>query len=167
MAEHDMTEHDGPEHDGPEHDGPEHDGPEHDRAGLRRVPCAGAIIRDEAEQLLLIQRRNEPGAGLWSLPGGRIEAGETGEQAVVREVAEETGLVVTCGRLIGTVERPGQCDSVYEIRDYAALVTGGTLAAGDDAADTRWVTPAQAGAMDIAGQLASGLMSALRSWGVL
>jgi 8-oxo-dGTP diphosphatase len=136
-------------------------------AGPRRVPCAGAIIRDEAARLLLIQRGHEPGAGLWSVPGGRIEAGETDQEAVVREVAEETGLVVTCGRLLGAVERPGPSGSVYEIRDYAALVTGGELAAGDDAADARWVTPAQAAAMDIAGELTTGLMSALRSWGVL
>jgi 8-oxo-dGTP diphosphatase len=131
------------------------------------VPCAGAVIRDEAERLLLIQRRNEPGAGLWSLPGGRIEAGETDQQAVVREVAEETGLTVTCGRLIGAVERPGQAGTVLDIRDYAALVTGGTLAAADDAAGARWVTPAEAGALDVAGQLTEGLLEALRSWGVL
>jgi ADP-ribose pyrophosphatase YjhB (NUDIX family) len=140
---------------------------EQDGAGPRRVPCVGAIIRDEAERLLLIQRRNEPGAGLWSLPGGRIEAGETDQRAVVREVAEETGLVVTCGRLVGSVERPGRPGSVYEIRDYAALVTGGVLVAGDDAADARWVTPAQAGALDAAGTLTDGLVAALRSWGVL
>jgi 8-oxo-dGTP diphosphatase len=138
-----------------------------DTTGLHRVPCVGAIIRDEAERLLLIQRRNEPGAGLWSLPGGRIEAGETDQQAVVREVAEETGLVVTCGRLIGAVERPGRPGTVFDIRDYAALVTGGTLAAADDAAGARWVTPAEAGALDVAGRLTDGLHAALRSWGVL
>src|ERR1700683_2207167 len=99
---------------------------EQDTTGLRRVPCAGAIIRDEAVRLLLIQRRNDHGPGLWSRPGGRIEAGETDQQAVIREVAEETGLVVTCGRLVGAVERPGRAGSVFEIRDYAALVTGGT-----------------------------------------
>ena len=143
--------------------GPDSTGP--GPAGPRRVPCAGAIIRDEAERLLLIQRRNEPGAGLWSLPGGRIEPGETDQQAVVREVAEETGLVVTCGRLVGAVERPGPPGSVFDIRDYAALVTGGTLAAGDDAADARWFTPAQAAALDAAGQLTDGLGAALRSWG--
>jgi 8-oxo-dGTP diphosphatase len=138
-----------------------------DTAGPLRVPCVGAIIRDEAERLLLIQRRNEPGAGLWSLPGGRIEAGETDQQAVVREVAEETGLAVTCGRLIGAVERPGRAGTVFDIRDYAALITGGTLAAADDAAGARWVTPAEAGALDVAGHLTGGLHAALRSWGVL
>jgi 8-oxo-dGTP diphosphatase len=137
------------------------------RAEVGRVACVGAVIRDEAERLLLIRRRNEPGAGLWSLPGGRVEAGETDQQAVVREVAEETGLSVTCGRLIGAVERPGRPGTVFDIRDYAALVTGGTLAAADDAAGARWVTPAEAGALDLAGQLTDGLLEALRSWGVL
>jgi 8-oxo-dGTP diphosphatase len=138
-----------------------------DSAPPRRVPCVGAIIRDEAERLLLVQRGHEPGAGRWSLPGGRVEAGETDQQAVVREVAEETGLLVTCGRMVGAVQRPGPAGSVYEIRDYAALVTGGTLAAGDDAADARWYTPAQAAALAVADRLTDGLIGALRSWGVL
>jgi 8-oxo-dGTP diphosphatase len=135
--------------------------------GLRRVPCAGAVIKNEAGLLLMIRRRNEPGAGLWSLPGGRIEAGETDQQAVVREVAEETGLRVTCGELLGAVERPGLAGAVVDIRDYLAFVTGGDLAAGDDAADARWVTPREVAALDAAGQLTDGLVAALRSWGVL
>ena len=51
--------------------------------------------------MLMILRGHEPGKGLWSIPGGRIEPGESDEQAVVREVREETGLEVTCGRLLG------------------------------------------------------------------
>jgi ADP-ribose pyrophosphatase YjhB (NUDIX family) len=132
----------------------------------RRIPCAGAIIRDEAGRLLLIRRRNEPGAGLWSLPGGRIEPGETDQQAVVREVAEETGLEVTCGPLIGAVERPAPGGAVFDIRDYAAFVTGGALAAGDDASDARWVTPEETSALDAAARLTAGLATVLRSWGV-
>jgi 8-oxo-dGTP diphosphatase len=122
---------------------------------------------NEAGQLLLIKRRNEPGAGLWSLPGGRIEPGETDQQAVIREVAEETGLRVTCGALLGAVERPGLAGTVVDIRDYLAFVAGGELAAGDDAADARWVTPQEAAALDAAGQLTDGLVAALSSWGVL
>jgi ADP-ribose pyrophosphatase YjhB (NUDIX family) len=133
----------------------------------RRIPCVGAIISDQSGRLLLIRRRNEPGAGLWSVPGGRIEAGETDQQAVVREVAEETSLVVTCGALLGAVERPGTGDDVIDIRDYLAFVTGGTLAAGDDATDARWVTAAQAADLDAAGRLTAGLLDALRSWGAL
>ena len=102
-----------------------------------RVPCVGAIIKDEAGRLLLIQRGHEPETGRWSLPGGRIEPGETDEQAVARETREETGLQVTCGALVGSVERPGLRGAVLDIRDYAATVTGGRLAAGDDAAQDR------------------------------
>jgi ADP-ribose pyrophosphatase YjhB (NUDIX family) len=134
---------------------------------VRRVPCAGAVITDETDRLLLIKRRNEPGAGLWSLPGGRIEPGETGEQAVAREVLEETGLTVAVGRLLGAVQRPGLAGAVIDIRDYLASVTGGLLAAGDDAADARWVTPAELGRMDLAGCLTDGLAATLASWGVL
>jgi 8-oxo-dGTP diphosphatase len=124
-------------------------------------------MNDDDGRLLLILRGHEPGKGLWSVPGGRIEPGETDQQAVVREVLEETGLEVTCGLLLGSVERPGLAGAVIEIRDYAAVVTGGELAAGDDAADVRWVTPAEADALAADGRLTSGLLDALRSWGVL
>jgi 8-oxo-dGTP diphosphatase len=134
---------------------------------IRRVPCVGAVIKDDSGRLLLIKRRNEPGAGLWSLPGGRIEPGETDQQAVVREVCEETGLAVTCGALLGSVERPGLSGAVLDIRDYVAHISGGELSAGDDAADAQWVAPADVAALDAAGQLTFGLVAALSSWGVL
>ena len=127
-----------------------------------RVPCVGAVITDGG-QILLIRRGHEPEAGRWSLPGGRIEAGETDRQALVREVREETGLEVTPGRLIGAVDRPRPDGRVLVIRDYAATVTGGTLAAGDDAADARWFSM-----RDLAGlPLTTGLEEALNDWGVV
>jgi 8-oxo-dGTP diphosphatase len=128
----------------------------------------GAVIRDRAGRLLLILRGHEPGKGLWSIPGGRIEPGETDEQAVVREVREETGLAVTCGRLLGAAELPGRDGAVIEVRDYlAALPPHAATAvakAGDDAAAVRWVTDADADAMDARGELTPGLLAALRSW---
>jgi 8-oxo-dGTP diphosphatase len=118
--------------------------------------------------MLLILRGHEPGKGLWSVPGGRIEPGETDEQAVVREVAEETGLVVTCGRLLGSAELPGLAGARVIVRDYLAEIAAGSAAqpavAGDDAADVRWVTNAEADAMDRRGELTSGLLRTLRSW---
>ena len=127
-----------------------------------RVPCVGAIITDPAGRLLLIKRGHEPEAGRWSLPGGRIEPGESDEQALVREVCEETGLTVTAGRLIGSVDRPQPGGRVLVIRDYAAEVTGGDLTAGDDAADARWVSlPGFDGL-----PLTTGLEEALSMWGV-
>jgi ADP-ribose pyrophosphatase YjhB (NUDIX family) len=134
---------------------------------MMRVPCVGAIINDDTGRLLLILRGHEPGKGQWSVPGGRIEPGETDQQAVIREVGEETGLEVTCGPLLGALERPGLSGAVIDIRDYLVVVTGGELAAGDDAADIRWVTPAEAKALDAEGKLTGGLLNALRSWHVL
>ena len=67
-------------------------GPDGPHSGTRvRVQCVGAVITDESGRMLMILRGHEPGKGLWSIPGGRIEPGESDEQAVVREVREETG----------------------------------------------------------------------------
>lgn len=128
-----------------------------------RIPCVGAVIKDSAGRLLLIRRGHPPGAGLWSLPGGRIEQGESDEEAVVREVGEETGLSVAPGPLVGSVTRPGPDGAAFEIRDYAASVTGGDLQAGDDAMDARWVSPAELTELP----LTAGLAATLSEWGVL
>ncbi len=126
--------------------------------GSRHIPCVGGIVLDTAGRLLLVQRANEPGRGRWSLPGGRVEPGETDHQAVVRELAEETGLVVRPGALVGQVRR-----GPYAIADYRCEAVGGTLCPGDDAADTRWVD-----AVALAGlPLADGLLAALTRWATL
>jgi len=111
----------------------------------------------------MIKRGHEPSAGLWSIPGGRIEPGETDAEALAREMLEETGLVVEPGRLLGRVQRPGLDGTVIDIRDYAATVIGGTLRPGDDAADVRWVAAAELASLEIT----EGLIEALTSWGVL
>ena len=129
----------------------------------RPIRCVGAIVTDAGGRLLLIQRGHEPEAGRWSLPGGRVKPGESDADAVAREVREETGLVVAPGALVGSVERPGPAGAVYDIYDYAAAVTGGRLAAGDDAAEARWV-----GRPELAGlALTTGLAETLTGWGVL
>ena len=110
----------------------------------------------------MIKRGHEPGAGLWSIPGGRIEPGETDAEALVREMLEETGLAVEVGPLIGSVRRPGLDGAVIDIRDYAATVAGGTLRPGDDAADARWVEAADLDSLEIT----EGLIEALTDWGV-
>jgi 8-oxo-dGTP diphosphatase len=123
----------------------------------------GAVIKDDRGRLLLIKRGHAPGAGLWSLPGGRIEPGETDAEALVREMREETGLVIDPGPLIGTVRRPAADGAVLDIRDYAATVIGGTLRPGDDAADARWATASELESLP----LTEGLVEALTGWGVL
>ena len=128
-----------------------------------RVRCVGAIVHDAGGRLLVIRRGHPPGAGLWSLPGGRAEPGESDEAAVVRELAEETGLNVVPGPLVGSVDRPGPDGTTYDIRDYAATVTGGTLRAGDDASEARWVTAGELRRLPTT----NGLLEALTAWAVL
>ncbi|MGV9324734.1 NUDIX hydrolase [Streptosporangium sandarakinum] len=128
-----------------------------------RVNCVGAIILDGSGRLLLVRRGRPPGAGLWSVPGGRVEPGESDAEAVAREVLEETGLTVAVGRLAGSVDRPGPGGVVYEIRDYLAEVRGGALAAGDDAADAGWFSPGELARLP----LTAGLLAALTEWSVI
>jgi 8-oxo-dGTP diphosphatase len=128
-----------------------------------RVPCVGAIVHDSDGRLLVVRRRNPPGAGQWSVPGGRVEAGEDDAAAVRREVLEETALQVSVGALAGTVERDAPGGGVFVIRDYACRVLGGDLAAGDDASDARFVTAAEFGELDVV----AGLVEALTEWSML
>ncbi|MFD5096972.1 NUDIX hydrolase [Amycolatopsis thailandensis] len=126
------------------------------------VRCVGGIVHDRLGRILLIQRANEPGRGLWSVPGGRVEPGETDEVAVIREMREETGLDVMPGTYVGNAVR-----GRYDIHDYACTVTGGTLRAGDDAADARWIDAETLIELDKGGRLAELLFVTLRDWGVL
>jgi 8-oxo-dGTP diphosphatase len=123
----------------------------------------GAIVTDDTGRLLLVKRGHEPEAGRWSLPGGRVNPGENDPDALVREVHEETGLRVEPGRPVGAVERPAPGGAVFDIHDYAASVSGGRLAPGDDAADVRWVHPRDLDRLS----LTTGLADTLTGWGVL
>lgn len=139
-------------------------------AGPRRVRCVGAVVRDDAGRLLLIQRGHEPAMGSWSVPGGRVEPGETDSQAVQREIAEETGLLVQVGALTGRVERSGGPGVIYEIYDYDAVLVSeaapvdpgapGPGRAADDAADLTWATRAEMDRLP----LTDGLIEALTAW---
>jgi 8-oxo-dGTP diphosphatase len=99
----------------------------------------GAVVLDEDGRLLVILRGNPPAAGRWTFPGGRVEAGESLEGALVREMAEETGLRIEVGDLVGFTESVGEHHH-YIILDFHAEIVGGELEAGDDAADVAWMT---------------------------
>lgn len=137
------------------------------RVVTARVPCVGAVVRDRHGRLLLVRRGNDPGRGLWSVPGGRVEAGEDPLAATVREVVEETGLRVLVDGLAGTVERPGPGGVVYVIEDYFARpapdVDPDAATAGDDADAVAWFAPAEVPGL----ACVEGLVEALRAWDVL
>jgi 8-oxo-dGTP diphosphatase len=100
--------------------------------------CVGAVVVRN-EELLVVRRGHAPGKGQWSVPGGRVEAGEMLAEAVVRELAEETGLEGICGPLIGWVERIDE-EHHYVILDFeVTLLEGGDGSAGSDADAVAWV----------------------------
>jgi len=115
----------------------------------RRFPArpfvgVGALVfSDSGEEILLVERGNPPLVGYWSLPGGIVEAGERLEDAMAREVLEETGLRVEVGDIATVFERimpadDGRCEYHYILVDFYCTVLGGTLAAGDDSKQARW-----------------------------
>ena len=122
------------------------------------VPCVGGLAYDDEGRLLLIQRGHEPGRGLWSVPGGRVEPGEDDAAALVREMREETGLEVAPGPLVGRVRR-----GRFAIADYRCTVVGGTLCAGDDALAARFVDRASLQELP----LVDLLLVTLTAWGAL
>jgi mutator protein MutT len=134
--------------------------PPKQRIPKQRIRCVGAVVFDDTGRLLLVRRAHEPGRGRWSVPGGRVEAGETDHQAVLREVVEETGLTVEIIRLLGHVQRRAPEGAVFDIYDYYCRSAGGTLVAGDDADETCWCDANTLATLP----LASGLREALTRW---
>ncbi|MFN2491044.1 MAG: NUDIX hydrolase [Actinomycetota bacterium] len=125
-----------------------------------RIGVGAIAVR--ARRLLMVRRGNELARGLWSLPGGHLETGEYIAQAVRREVAEETGLEVRVGDLVGIFEVPGEPH--YVILDYLVEVAGDpTPTPGVDALEARWVD------FDDVLQLrcTPRFVETLRGWGVL
>jgi mutator protein MutT len=105
------------------------------------VVAAGAVVVDPEGRVLLVRRGHAPSAGEWTLPGGRVEANETPEDAVVRELREETALTVRVLAALGvvTLEREGATYVIHEFLVHAEAPAAAR--AGDDAADLRWVAP--------------------------
>src|SRR5690606_4935921 len=125
----------------------------------------GAVIVAEG-QVLLIRRKYEPLAGQWSLPGGGVELGETLEECVAREMREETGLEVEIGPVIEVFDRitrdaDGRVQYHYVLVDYLCWPIGGTLRAGSDVDDARFVAPEDLAAYDLTEKATAVILRAL------
>jgi ADP-ribose pyrophosphatase YjhB (NUDIX family) len=130
------------------------------------IPCVGGVVHDQRGRLLVVRRGHEPGRARWSVPGGRVEPGESDEVAVLREIAEETGVDTVLVRQVGSVRRPAPGGGTFEIRDYLLRprqVPASAPVPGDDADDARWVTRAELESLP----LVDGLLDALAAWSVL
>jgi mutator protein MutT len=106
------------------------------------VGVGGVVVN--GGRALIVKRAHEPRKGEWSIPGGRVELGETLAEAVTRELREETGLEVEVGELLEVFDRihrrDGRVRYHFVIVDYVCRPVGGTLQAGDDAEDVAWVS---------------------------
>lgn len=127
------------------------------------VLAAGAVVVDAQGRVLLVKRGEEPEKGRWSVPGGSVDPGETLVEAAAREAYEETGLHVEIIRELWVATVPTGDGRQFEIHDFLATVTGGTLTAGDDADDARWIDPNELDALP----LTTGLADYLERAGVV
>jgi 8-oxo-dGTP diphosphatase len=124
--------------------------------------AVGAIaVQDGA--LLMIRRGHGPAGGTWSLPGGRIERGELAAEALVRELAEETGLAGLCGPLVGWTEIIEEDHHVVVLDFEVTIIDDAEPVAGDDAAEDAWVPLEDVGEL----RLSPGLAEFLSDHGVI
>jgi 8-oxo-dGTP diphosphatase len=113
---------------------------------------AGIVVREK--ELLLVQRGREPAKGKWGIPGGVVEVGETIEEALVREVREETGCECTPLKHLATFDsirrdNDGRVHWHYILFEYLCRYISGDPHAADDASEARWVRFDDLGSVDI------------------
>jgi ADP-ribose pyrophosphatase YjhB (NUDIX family) len=101
---------------------------------------AVAVLIEQAGQVLLIKRANDPLKGYWALPAGFVEWDEDPAQAAIRECREETGLHIQVEALLHLFHTPDDGGLADLVIVYQASITGGDLCAGDDAESVAWFT---------------------------
>jgi 8-oxo-dGTP diphosphatase len=126
-------------------------------------PILGAsacIWRDG--KVLLIKRGKPPGEGLWSLPGGKIEAGENAETAAVRELLEETQVIAELVHAMGPFEVWRNGVLIYAITCFAGHYVSGEAVSSSDAADVEWVYPQALEGFELAPNIAQAIAEAAK-----
>ena len=109
-----------------------------------QIGVGAVVIKDE--KVLLVKRGRPPSEGLWAIPGGRLQFGETLKQAAEREILEETGIVIKAAKPLFIFDvldkdEAGNIRYHYVIVDLGAEYVSGTVTAGDDASEARWLSP--------------------------
>ena len=119
----------------------------YERTGETIILGVGAVVWNERGEVLLIRRSNPPRQNEWSLPGGKVEFGETLRDGVAREVREETGLEIDILGLVDVVEIVETATAGngrhYVLVDFCALALPGEAVAASDASEARWFSRAQ------------------------
>lgn len=128
--------------------------------GSLLIPAVSAVVRDALGRYLLVLRSAPPESGAWTLPGGRVEPGETLRDAVAREVREETGLRVRAAAEAGVASRAAPDGRVFEIHCFTTEPSDGEPEAGSDAAQVRWVAAGEFPTLNVT----LGLLDDLRRW---
>jgi ADP-ribose pyrophosphatase YjhB (NUDIX family) len=110
------------------------------------LAVSAAIFRDG--RVLIVRRAQPPAHGLYTLPGGGVELGETLEQAVIREVREETALDIEPLKLAGyrqliARDADGKVERHFVILPFAARWISGEVALNDELADAKWLLPSE------------------------
>lgn len=120
---------------------------------LQPTVAVGAVVfKDDA--VLLVRRRKPPSAGVWAIPGGSVELGETLQQAAEREIFEETGITVRAGEplyVFDVVDRDAKqrVRFHYVIVDVIARYVAGSPVAQTDALEARWVAAAELDGLEV------------------
>lgn len=133
--------------------------------GLQQMPKLGVSASIWRDGKVLLVERAKPPKGIWAFPGGQVELGETLEEAVARELHEETGMSARFQGLLGLYDvirrdESGRVDVHYVIACYLGEAGPEQPVAASDAADVRWVDPAALGGLALAPNIASAIAKA-------